>query len=103
MGCVVAENISVGCTTKKYYTFYMIITQVTVMVLLPRWRLHPLHKLLMILCPGILQGLLDRVGQRIDGTNRCWSYTQRRKTNAASANLQSTLLVCVHSGCCDGF
>ena len=79
----------------------MIITQVIVTVLLPRWRLHPLHKLLMILCPGILQGLLQRVGQRVDGTNRRWSYTQRRKTNAASANLQSTLLVCVHSGCCD--
>ena len=44
----------------------MIITQVIVMVLLPRWRLHPLHKLLMILCPGILQGLLQRVGQRVD-------------------------------------
>ena len=79
----------------------MIITQVIVTVLLPRWRLHPLHKLLMILCPGILQGLLQRVGQRVDGTNRRWSYTQRRKTNAASANLQSTLLVCVHRGSCD--
>ena len=79
----------------------MIIKQVIVTVLLPCWRLHPLHKLLMILCPRILQGLLQRVGQRVDGTNRHWSYTQRRKTNAASANLQSTLLVCVHSGYCD--
>ena len=71
------------------------------LVLLPRWRLHPLHKPLMILCPRILQGLLQMIGQRVDGTNRRWSYTQRRKTNAASANLQSTLLVCVHRGSCD--
>ena len=70
-------------------------------MVLPSWRLHPRHKPMMILCLGILQGLLQRVGRRVDGTNRRWSYTQRRKTNAASANLQSTLLVCVHRGSYD--
>ena len=82
----------------------MIIPQVIkhkLVMVLPSWRLHPQHKPMMILCLGVLQGLLQRVGQRVDGTNRCWSYTQRRKTNAATANLQSTLLVCLHSGSCD--
>ena len=101
MYCVGAQNISAGCTITKILNFlYDYYTGDHDGPTAPL-EAASLAQASDDFVPGILQGLLQRVGQRVDGTNRRWSYTQRRKTNAASANLQSTLLVCVHSGYCD--